>query len=230
MRKLTGLTGVPAALMLSACNVQLHDTTPAAYTANHDIGMYEVSANVTRDALVAPGSVYVFALGGKRRITLSSNADGSQWRGLYEVRCQSTFPLQFLVEWRLPFNVSQALVPPQPRQVELREPPLTAAARFDTSRKAPKGGWQGAVQYRFVTAPSVRITAAHLEPATAAPADVAAVKAISVLTSLPLVAACAEPAEVRLASTAPRAHGTLVIETDHPAVPEWKTKVEFSPQ
>ena len=230
MRELIRLTGVPAALMLGACNVQLHDTTPATYTANHDIGMYEVSASVTRDALVTPGSVYVFALGGKRRIELSSNADGSRWHGLYEVRCQGSFPLQFLVAWKLPFGLRQEVVPPQPRQVRLEEPPLTAAARFEASGKAPKGGWQGAVQYRFVTEPSVRITAAHLEPATAAPADVAAAKAISVLTSFPLLAGCGEPAEVRLASTAPRAHGTLIIETDHPTVREWKTTVEFSPQ
>ena len=67
MRKLVGLTGVPAALMPGACNVQLHGTTPAAYTASHDVGMYEVSARLTRDARVTPGSVYVFALGGTRR-------------------------------------------------------------------------------------------------------------------------------------------------------------------
>ena len=35
---------------------------------------------------------------------------------------------------------------------------------------------------------------------------------------------------VRVASKAPRAHGTLVIDTDDPAYPHWRTQVEFSPK
>jgi hypothetical protein len=41
---------------------------------------------------------------------------------------------------------------------------------------------------------------------------------------------CGERVEVRLASAASRAHGVLVIETDHPAAKRWETKVEFSPK
>jgi len=77
MHKLIRLTWVPAVLVLSACDVQLRDTTPAGYPANHDIGMYEVSAVVSHETLVTPGSVFVFALGDKQRVPLNSNADGS---------------------------------------------------------------------------------------------------------------------------------------------------------
>ena len=230
MRELIRPTWVPVALMLSACDVQVHDTTPAQFTANHDIGMYTVSATVTHDTMVTPGSVYLFALGGNQKITLSSNEDGSEWHGLYQVRCQDSFPLQFLAEWRMTFSVKHKVVPLQPRMIKLAEPPLTREASFDTSEKKPKGGWVGAVQYRFVTMPSVQITSAHVEPASAAPADVAAAKAISVLTPMPLVAACGDRAEVGLASQAQRAHGTLVIESDHPELPRWQTVVDFSPK
>lgn len=230
MRELIRLTWVPVALMLSACDVQVHDATPAQYTANHDIGMYTVSATVTHDTMVTPGSVYLFAIAENKRITLSPNEDGSEWHGLYQVRCQNSFPLQFLAEWKMTFSVMHKVVPPEPRMIKLNEPPLTRAERFDTSEKKPKGGWVGAVQYRFVTMPSVQITAAHVEPASAAPADIAAAKAITVLTPLPLVAACGDRAEVRLASQAQRAHGTLVIESDHPEIPHWQTVVDFSPK
>jgi hypothetical protein len=232
MRNLIRLTPpLAAALLLAACDVRLHDTTPAEYPANHDIGMYEVSATLTRGQLVPAGSVFVFALGDKQKITLSANADGSEWHGLYPVRCQSSFPLQFMAEWKRALDVAQARVPPQPRQVKLIEPPLTRAASFEADGKAPpKGGWQGAVQYRFVTMPSVRITAAHVEPSTAEPADAAAARAISVVTDLPVVAGCGDLTEIRLASTSAKAHGTLVIDTDHPAVPHWQTKVEFVPK
>ena len=63
MFKLIRLTWVPVALVLSACDVQVRDETPAEYPANHDIGMYDIKATVTRDALVTPGSVFLFALG-----------------------------------------------------------------------------------------------------------------------------------------------------------------------
>jgi hypothetical protein len=231
MRNLIRLTWIPAALILSACDVHVRDTTPAEYQANHDIGMYEVSATVSRDAMVTPGSVYVFAVGGTQKITLNSNPDGSEWHGLYSVRCQSSFPLQFLVEWKLQaFDVKHKLVPPQPRLIKLTEPPLTRSATFDSAGKEPKGGWVGSVQYRFVTMPSVQITAAHVEPASSDPEDVKAAKAITVLTPMPLEAGCGDLAEIRLASTAPRAHGMLVIDTDDPQVPHWQTGVEFSPK
>jgi hypothetical protein len=230
MRNLIRLIWVPAALLAAACDVQVRDTTPAEYQANHDIGMYEVSATVTRDAMVTPGSVYLFAIGGNQRITLNPSADGSEWRGLYSVRCQNSFPLQFLAEWKMTFSVKHKLVPPEPRMIKLTEPALTRSASIDTSAKEPKGGWVGSVQYRFVTQPSVQITGAHIEPASSDAADVAAAKAISVLTPTPIVAGCGDLAEVRLASTAQRAHGVLVIDTDNPQVDHWQTGVDFSPK
>lgn len=229
MFKLIRLTWVPVALMLSACDVQVRDETPAEYPANHDIGMYDIKATVMRDALVTPGSVFLFALGDNQRIPLSQ--EGSEWRGLYSVRCQSSFPLQILAEWKLQgLSVRHKLVPPQPRQIKLLEPSLTYSASFDSAGKAPKGGWVGSVQYRFVTVPSAQITAARVEPSSEAAADVKAAKAISVLTPLPVVAGCGDLAEVRLAATDAHAHGTLVIDTDHPTVPHWQTRVEFSPK
>jgi hypothetical protein len=227
--KLIRLTWVPVALMLSACDVQVHDETPAEYPANHDIGMYDIKATVTRDTLVSPGSVFLFALGDNQRIPLSQ--EGSEWRGLYSVRCRSSFPLQILAEWKTQaFSVRHRLMPPQPRQIKLIEPSLTYTASFDSAGKAPKGGWVGNVQYRFVTVPSAQITAARVEPSSEAAADVKAAKAISVLTPLPVVAGCGDLAEVRLAATDAHAHGTLVIDTDHPTVPHWQTRVEFSPK
>jgi len=227
--KLIRLTWVPVALVLSACDVQVRDETPAEYPANHDIGMYDIKATVTRDTLVTPGSVFLFALGDNQRITLSQQ--GSEWRGLYSVRCRSSFPLQILAEWKTQaFSVRHRLLPPQPRQIKLIEPSLTYTASFDSAGKAPKGGWVGNVQYRFVTVPSAQITAARVEPSSEAAADVKAAKAISVLTPLPVVAGCGDLAEVRLAATDAHAHGTLVIDTDHPTVPHWQTRVEFSPK
>jgi hypothetical protein len=192
--------------------------------------MYEVSVAVTRAALVTPGSVYVMAVGDRQKVALSPNSDGSQWQGLYPVRCKSSFPLQFVVEWKLPFDLRRKVVPPQPRQVRLIEPPLTRTASFDSSGKAPKGGWQGAVQYRFVTVPTVRIVGAHIGPQGATAVDVAAARPLSVVSSFPVVGGCGDLVEVRVASSAPRARGTLVIDTDHPADPHWTTQVEFSPK
>ena len=231
MRKLIRLTWVPVALVLAACDVQVRDTTPAEFPANHDIGMYEVSATVKPDTLVTSGSVFVFAIAGDQKITLSSNADGTEWHGLFSVRCRSSFPLQFLAEWhRAALDVKHKLVPAEPRMVKLIEPPLTRSAAFDSSGKQPKGGWTGTVQYRFVTMPSVQITGAHIEPAGGDAADVAAAKPISVVTPLPVIAGCGDLAEIHLASSAPRAHGVLVIDTDHPQIPRWQTGVEFSPK
>jgi hypothetical protein len=217
-------------LLLCACDVQLRDTTPAEFPANHDLGMYEVSAAVARDALVTQGSVYVFAQGDGQKIVLTPNAEGSAWHGLYSVRCRSSFPLQFVVEWKLPVDVRRKVVPPQPRQIRLIEPPLTRTARLDSSGKAPKGGWQGAVQYRFATVPTVQITGAHIEPQSSSPQDAAAAKPMSVISSFPVVGGCGDIVEVRLVSSAPRAHGTLVIDTTDPADPHWQTRVEFSPK
>ena len=229
MLKLVRLTLLPAVLVLSGCDVQVHDETPAEYTANHDIGMYEVKATVARDAMVTPGSVFLFALGNNQRVPLTQ--EGSEYRGLYSVRCQNSFPLEILAEWKTQaFSVRKKLVPPQPRQIKLIEPPLAYEASFDASGKEPKGGWVGTVQYRFVTVPSAQITAARIDPSSEAPAYVKAAKAVSVLTHFPVVAGCGDRADIRLAAADPHAHGTLVIDTDHPAVPHWSTKVEFAPR
>ena len=230
MRRLTRLTGLSVPLLLVGCDVQVRDTTPAEFPANHDVGMYPVSVAVTRDALVTPGSVYVMAIGDRQKVALSPNSDGSQWQGLYSVRCKSSFPLQFVVDWKLPLDVRRKVVPPQPRQVRLIEPPLTRTASFDSSVKAPKGGWQGGVQYRFVTVPSVQITGAHFEPQSSSPADAAAAKPLSVVSAVPIVGGCADLVEVRVASSAPRAHGTLIIDTTDPVDPHWQTRVEFAPK
>jgi hypothetical protein len=230
MCSLTRLTWSSVALLLVGCDVQVRDTTPAEYPANHDVGMYEVSVAVTRDALVTPGSVYVTAISDRQKVALSPNSDGSQWQGLYAVRCKSSFPLQFVVEWKLPWDLRRRVVPPQPRQVRLIEPPLTRTASFDTAGKAPKGGWQGTVQYRFVTVPTVRIAGAHIGPQGTTAVDVVAARPLSVVSSFPVVGGCGDLVEVRVASSAPRARGTLVIDTDDPADPHWTTQVEFSPK
>src|SRR5204862_481254 len=168
MFRLIRLAWIPVALMLGACDVQVHDETPAEYPANHDIGMYEIKATVTRDALVTPGSVFLFALGNNQRIPLSQ--EGPEWHGLYSVRCQGSFPLQILAEWKVQgLSVRHKLVPPQPREVKLDEPSLSYSASFDSSGKPPKGGWVGGVQDRFVTGPRAPVTARRVQPATVAP-------------------------------------------------------------
>lgn len=243
MYKLIRLSWIPAALCLGACTVQVNDTTPAQYQANNDIGMYEITATTTEGALVTPGSLVLFAISDSQKITLSPNSDGSGWHGLLPVRCQSSFPLQILAVWRLQgLATRNIVVPPQPRQVKLTEPPLTKREGFDTAKpaegkagkgkgsKGGKGDWEGTVNYRFVTVPVTQITGARIEPASASAEDVAAARAISVKTALPLQAACGENAQLRLASNEQRAHGTLVIDTENPGVPRWQTYVEFSPK
>lgn len=232
MHKLTRLTGVVSALALAVtgCNVRLRDTTPAELPANDALGMYEVSAALTRDVLVTPGSVYVFALGDRQRVALSPAADGTHWRGFYSVRCSSSFPLQFVLEWKQLFEVQQQLLPARPRQIRLSEAPQPRELRIDTSGAAPRGGWQGVVRYRFVTAPRVEITGAHIEPVSGAPGDVAAARALAVLTALPLTVSCGDYAELQLSSAAARARGVLVVELDHPSLARWTTQVEFAPK
>jgi hypothetical protein len=240
MYKLIRLSWIPVALCLSACNVQVNDTTPAQFQANNDIGMYEITASASEGALVSPGSLVLFAIGDNQKVPLSLNSDGSGWHGLYSVRCQSSFPLQLLAVWRLQgLATRNILVPPQPRQIKLTEPPLSKQEGFDTAAKpgekapkgkAGKGEWQGTVNYRFATVPVTQITAARIEPSGSSSEDVAAARAISVKTSLPLQAACGENAQLQLTSHEQRAHGTLVIDTDNPGVPRWQTYVEFSPK
>jgi len=240
MHKLIRISWIPAALVLSACDVQVNDTTPAQYQANNDIGMYEITATASQGALVTPGSLVLFAIGDNQKIPLSPNSDGSGWHGLYSVKCHSSFPLQILAVWRLQgLATRNVLVPQQPQQIKLTEPPLTKQEGFDTAGKpnekaakvkGGKGDWEGVVHYRFATVPMTDITAAHIEPTSISAEDVAAARAISVKTPLPLQAACGENAALTLVSTAQRAHGTLVIDTDNPGMQRWQTYVEFSPK
>jgi hypothetical protein len=223
--------GGAVATVLSACDVQVHDDTPAEFPANHDIGMYEIKATVASDALVTPGSVFLYGRSGGKRIELNPNRTGTEWHGLYAVRCQPSFPLQLVAAWKLQgMTTKQKLLPAQPREIKLIEPPLTRAASFDTAAKSPKGGWPGSVRYRFATAQNTQITAAHIEPVSQDPADVAAAKALSVPGPFPIDAPCGAPTEVQVLSSAARAQGNLVIDTNHPGFPHWTTKVEFSPK
>lgn len=240
MYKLIRISWIPAALCLSACDVQVNDTTPAQYQANNDIGLYEITATASQGALVTPGSLVLFAIGDNQKVPLSPNSDGSGWHGLYSVRCRSSFPLQILAVWRLQgLSTRNIVVPPQPRQIKLTEPPLTKQEGFDTAAKpnekaakgkGGRGEWEGTVNYRFATVPVTDITAARIEPTSISAEDVAAARAISVKTPLPLQASCGDRAQLTLVSSQQRAHGTLVIDTDNPGMPRWQTYVEFSPK
>ena len=231
MYKAIRLSWIALVLALAGCDVQIHDTTPAQYQANNDLGMYDVSATAQTGALVTPGSLLMFALGDKQKLSMAQNRDGS-WHAMYSVRCASSFPLQFMAVWRLQgLAVKDKLDPPQPRQINLTEPPLTSQAGFDTAGKPPnKEGWPGTVQYRFSTVQVAEITAATIQASSSEAADVAAAKGISVVTPMPVQGACGQLAEVHLVSKEQRAHATLVIETDDPGVPHWQTRVEFSPK
>lgn len=230
-RRAIAVAGITLALGLAGCGVQVQDTTPERYQANNDIGMYDVSATAKTGALVMPGSLVMFALGDNQKLSMARARDGS-WHAMYSVRCASGFPLQFMALWRLQgLMVKDKLVPRQPRQVKLTEPPLTRQASFDTAGKPPdKRGWPGTVQYRFATVPVAQITAATIRPSGSGAADAAAARGISVATPLPVQAVCGQPAEIRLLSKEQRAHGTLVIDTDDAGALHWQTRVEFSPK
>ena len=228
MSKWSVFTGVVGLLTLGGCDVQVHDATPASYPLNHDVGMYELKASVSRDALVTPGSVYLFAVGGPKRIEMTPDRQGAEWHGIFSVRCKSSFPLQFLAVWRQGVSTGTKLVPDKPREITLTPPPLTKEVSIDTSAKSPKG-WEGAVAYKFVTAEHTQITGAHIEPLSQDPADVAAAQSIAVESSFPVDAPCAVPTEIRMTSKAAKAQGNLIIDTDLPAIPHWQTKVVFAP-
>jgi hypothetical protein len=231
IRFTTFLCGGAVATVLSACDVQVHDVTPAEYPANHDLGMYEIKATVVPDTLVTPGSIFLFGLIGKQRIELTGNRAGTEWHGLYAIRCRPSFPLQLLAAWKLQgLTTEQKVVPAQPREIKLVEPEPTKQASVDTSGKSPKGGWEGSVKYRFATQPTTQITGAHIEPVSQEPADVAAAKGISVTSPLPVDIQCGVPTEVTLTSTAQRAKGNLVVDSNHPTYPHWTTTVEFAPK
>jgi hypothetical protein len=235
MSKVTRFTcfffGGAVATVLSACDVQVHDATPDQFPANHDVGMYEIKATVVPDALVTPGSVFLRGLSGKQRIELTANRAGTEWHGMYAIRCQPSFPLQIFAIWKLQgLTTKEKVVPEQPREIKLVEPEPTKMATIDTTAgKPPKGGWTGSVKYRFATQ-ATQITAAHIEPVSQDPADVNAAKAITVTSPLPVDVPCGVATDVELASSAPNAHGNLVIDTTHVAYPHVTTKVEFAPK
>jgi hypothetical protein len=236
MSNVTGFTrffiGGAVATVLSACDVQVHDATPDQYPANHDVGMYEIKATVVPDSMVSPGSVFLFGLSGQQRIEMASNRAGTEWHGMYAIRCHSSFPLQMKAIWKLQGLATKEKVVPEgtPREIKLIEPEPTKEASIDTSGKSPKGGWTGSVKYRFATQPDTQISGAHIEPTSQDPADVNAAKGVSVTSALPVDAQCGVPTEVTLTTTAQNAHANLVIDTNLPAYPHWTTKVDFAPK
>jgi len=229
----TFFLGGAVAAALSACDVQVHDATPDHYPANHEVGMYEIKATTAADALVTPGSVYLFALSGKQRFELTPNRAGTEWHGMYSIRCQSSFPLQLLAIWKLQgLTTREKVVPGQPREIKLVEPePPKEAPPIDTANgKPPKGGFPGSVKFRFATQQDTQITGAHIEPVSQDAADVAAAKPITVTSALPVDVPCGVPTAIELNSTAAKAQGNLVIDTNLPAYPHWTTKVTFAPK
>jgi hypothetical protein len=172
-------------------------------------------------------------LSGQQRIEMVPNRAGTEWHGMYAIRCHSSFPLQMKAIWKLQGLTTKEKVVPEgapPREIKLIEPEPTKEASIDTSGKSPKGGWTGNVKYRFATQPDIQITGAHIEPTSQDPADVNAAKGITVSSPMPVDVPCGTPTEVDLTSTAQNAHGNLVIDTNLPAYPHWTTKVDFAPK
>jgi hypothetical protein len=244
MSKVTRFTcffcGGAVATVLSACDVQVHDGTPDHYPANYDVGMYEIKATVAPDAMVTPGSIFVRGVSGKQRIELTANRAGTEWTGMYAIRCQSAFPLQLAAIWKLQgLTTKQKVVPDQPREIKLIEKEPAKEASIDTAVgtgkppkggwPAPKGGWPVCVKFRFATQ-NTQITGAHIEPVSQDPADINAAKAITVTSPLPVDIPCGAATEVDLASSVPSAHGNLVVDTTNVAYPHWTTKVDFEPK
>jgi hypothetical protein len=219
--------------LVCGCDVKVRDLTPPEYPASNSIGMYEIRAGVQTGALVNTSSVFLFAFAADQRIELTPNREGTEYSGLLSVRCRSSFPLQLLAVWKLQGLVTrQERVPPAPRTIRL----VPGAPARDTviptappRTKPPKGGWTGAVSFNFGTAPVTQITAARIEPLGSTPADVAAAKPITVADALPLDARCGTPTDLHLSSNAPAARGTLIVDTNDPALPHAQVRVEFSP-
>lgn len=232
MRRVIGISCLATvAVALAGCDVQLQDETPGKFTANPDIGMYPLTVKVTPGSLVSP-PVYVWAVSGDQKSALSVGPDGT-YQTMFSVKCTGAFPLQFLAVWRIQgMATKNQLFPPQPREIQITPPPLTADATVDTSGKPDKKtrSWQGPVQYTILTAPGAHITGAHLEPASQDKADVAALKKISIVSTFPIDATCGQPASVQLASKEANAKVNLVIDTDLPGMPHWTTHVAFAPQ
>lgn len=219
-----------AALALAGCGVQVQNQTPTQFQANPDIGMYPISATVKAGALVSQ-PMFLFQVGGGQKVPLHSNANGTDWHTMFPVRCQSSFPVQYLAVWRLQgVATRQKYFPAQPIEVKLIQPPLTKEAVISTSGAPKRGEWQGPVNYEFATAQNTNITAAKIEPSGTTRADVLAAKAIHIVSALPIAAACDTPTAVVLASRLRDAHANLVITTDSKQMPTWTTQVTFAPK
>ena len=233
MRRQIGFSCLAAVVLgLGGCGVQLQDETPGQFKTNPDIGMYPLTVKVASAGFLVSQPVYVWAVSDGQKAALSPGPDGT-YQTMFPVKCRSSFPLQFLAVWRLQGVTSESqYFPPQPRQIELSPPPLTAQASIDTAGKPDKKtrSWQGPVNYDIVSAADAHITGAHLEPVSQDEADVAAAKPISVVSAFPIAASCGTPTAVQLASKKPRAHANLVIDTDVPGTPHWTTRVDFAPQ
>ena len=219
-----------AALALAGCGVQVQNQTPAQFQANPDIGMYPISATVKAGALVSQ-PIYLFQVGGGQKVPLHPNANGTEWQTMLPVRCQSSFPVQYLAVWRLQgVATRQKHFPAQPIEVKLIQPPLTKDAVISTSGAPKRGEWQGAVNYEFATAQNTTITGAKIEPSGKTRADELSAKAIRIVSTFPIAASCDTQTGVVLASRFHDAHANLVITTDSKQVPTWTTQVTFAPK
>lgn len=230
MRQAFRLTFGVAALALAGCGVQVHNTTPAQFQANPSVGMYPISATISRGFMVSP-QIYLFQVAGGHKVPLSPNATNTRWRTMYPVRCKSSFPLQYLAIWRLQgMATRQKRFPAQPVVVKLTQPPLTKQAIIDTSGRPKHGAWQGHVSYEFSTAANTNITGAKIEPVGKTRQDKLQARAIRVVSTFPVSASCDTSTAVMLASRYRKAEANLVISTDSKTVPTWTTQVMFQPK
>ena len=213
---------------MSACDVRVHDETPASYPAN-GIGLYSIAASIERPLLVAPDSAFVGALIDGELLHLTPDASGTHWHGLFSVRCRRSFNLQFRAIWSIQnITTRTKRVPEHPRTVELIEPEPPRQVLIDTSAES-RTGWSGVAHYQFITAPMTTVRALRIEPLSAARGDVRSAAALRVITPTPLMAGCGSPVDVSLHSAERRAGGYLVLETDNPGLPHWRTEIRFSP-
>ncbi len=231
MRKSFRLTCGVATLVLAGCSVQVQNNTPDKFQANPDIGMYPIKATVKQGAMVSQ-PIYLYDVGGGQKVPLKPDPTGTHFSAMLPVRCQSSFPLQYLAIWRLQgLATKQKLFPAQPIEVELTPPPLTQEATIDTSGAPKKGAWEGVVKYKFSTAANTQITGAKIEPLSSSPADVLSAKQIRIVSTLPINAECDKSTAITLASRARQAQANLVIDTSLPGkMSTWTTKVTFQPK
>jgi len=231
MRQAFRITCGAAALVLAGCSVQVQNKTPDQFQANPDIGMYPIKATLTHGAMVSQ-PIFLYDVGGGQKIPLKPDATGTHWSAMVPVKCQSSFPLQYLAVWRLQgMATKQKLFPAQPIHVTLNPPPLTKQATIDTSGRPKKGAWRGGVSYEFATASNAQITSAHIEAVGKSREDRLAAKRVRIETSFPLDVPCDSPTSVKLASRTRKARVNLVIDTSLPGkLATWTTTVTFQPK